>query len=203
MPIYSVKLQTNATELRALQEDILINVTRFFRDSEVFETLKRDVFPKLIADRPPDLPIRVWVPGCSTGEEVYSIAICLLEELGGNAVEPAIQIFGTDASENNAHRARLGNYSDSIANEVSPERLRRFFTKTERGYQVNKRVRDLCIFARQNLSAEPPFSRLDLVSCRNVLIYFGSDLQRRVIATFHYALSPGGYLLLGNSERHS
>ncbi|MBE7159392.1 MAG: protein-glutamate O-methyltransferase CheR, partial [Rhodospirillales bacterium] len=197
---YTLLLQTDGPELRALQEDILINVTRFFRDPDVFHVLKTDVIPRIVEDREPEHPIRVWVAGCSTGEEVYSIAICLLEQFNGASTEPNIQIFGTDASEDNVHKARLGIYAESITNEVSQERLRRFFSKTEKGYQINKRVRDLCIFARQNLCTDPPFSRLDLVSCRNVLIYFGPDLQRRVISTFHYALRRDGFLLLGNSE---
>lgn len=197
---YVQMLQANRVELRALQEDILINVTRFFRDPDVFEMLKTSVIPGIFADREPDQQVRIWIAGCSSGEEVYSIAICLLEHLSVASVEPGIQIFGTDASEENVHKARLGVYPESIVNEVSPERLRRFFSKTERGYQVNKRVRDLCVFARQNLCTDPPFSRLDMVSCRNVLIYFGADLQRRVISTFHYALRPDGFLLLGSSE---
>lgn len=200
LPEYALLLQSNHLELRALQEDILINVTRFFRDPDVFEMLKINVIPHLLSDREADQPVRVWVAGCSSGEEVYSIAICLLEQLSGYHTEPGIQIFGTDASEENIHKARLGYYSESIVNEVSAERLRRFFTKSEKGYQINKRVRDLCVFARQNLCTDPPFSRIDLVSCRNVLIYFGPELQRRVISTFHYALRRDGFLLLGSSE---
>ncbi len=126
--------------------------------------------------------------------------MCLLEHLTGSSREPSVQIFGTDASDDNVNRARLGVYAESIKNEVSAERLRRFFTKVQHGYQVNKRVRDLCTFARQNLCSDPPFSRLDLVSCRNVLIYFGAELQRRVISVFHYALQRDGILLLGSSE---
>ena len=197
---YTAMLQGSSTELRALQEDILINVTRFFRDAEVFDMLKRNVIPRIFAEKENEQQIRVWVAGCSTGEEVYSLAMCLLEHLSGDPLEPGIQIFGTDASEENVQRARLGNYPESIIHEVTPERLRRFFIKTEKGYQVNKRVRDLCIFARQNLSVDPPFSRLDIVSCRNVMIYFGPELQARVISTFHYALNPDSYLLLGSSE---
>ncbi len=197
---YTAMLQSSSTELRALQEDNLISVTRFFRDLDVFEMLKSNVIPHIFADKESDQQIRVWVAGCSTGEEVYSLAMCLLEHLSGTPQEPGVQLFGTDASEENVQKARLGIYPESITNEVSPERLRRFFVKTEKGYQVNKRVRDLCIFARQNLCTDPPFSRLDIVSCRNVMIYFGLELQARVISTFHYALNRDGYLLLGTSE---
>jgi two-component system CheB/CheR fusion protein len=197
---YASILQNSPKELRELQEDILISVTRLFRDPEVFEALKEAVFNRIFQERAPDQQVRVWVAGCSSGEEVYSIAISMLEVLAGTPVEPPIQIFGTDASEASVQRARLGLYPESIVNEVSPERLRRFFVKTEKGYQVAKRIRDLCIFARQNLCNDPPFSRLDLISCRNVLIYFGSHLQRQLIPTFHYALRQDGHLLLGNSE---
>ncbi|HLI75784.1 MAG TPA: CheR family methyltransferase [Acidobacteriaceae bacterium] len=193
-------LGNSPVELRDLQEDILINVTQFFRDPEVFEALKQNVLPQILQARQADQQVRIWVAGCSTGEEVYSIAICLLECLTGQTVEPSIQIIGTDASEENIQKARIGSYAESITNEVSPERLRRFFTKTEKGYGISKRVRDLCIFARQNLCSDPPFSRLDLVTCRNVLIYFGPGLQRQLITTFHYALRPQGFLVLGGSE---
>ncbi|HEY7209311.1 MAG TPA: CheR family methyltransferase [Bryobacteraceae bacterium] len=197
---YTSLLQNNSNELRDLQEDILISVTRFFRDPEVYDALKKSIFPKIYRDRASDQQVRVWVAGCSSGEEVYSIAICLLEALTGSTAEPSIQIFGTDASELSVQKARLGIYPESITNEVSPERLRRFFVKVEKGFQVSKRLRDLCIFARQNLCTDPPFSRLDLISCRNVLIYFGAQLQRQLIPTFHYALRTDGYLLLGSSE---
>jgi two-component system, chemotaxis family, CheB/CheR fusion protein len=197
---YENFLRANSHELRDLQEDALISVTRFFRDSEVFDALKLTVLPPIFDGRAPDQQVRVWVAGCASGEEVYSIAMCMLEYVTGNPAEPPIQIFGTDASETNIQKARLGIYPESIAAEISPERLRRFFVKMEKGYQVAKRVRDLCIFARQNLCHDPPFSRIDLISCRNVLIYFGLDLQRQIIPTFHYALRPNGYLLLGSSE---
>ena len=172
---YVAFMQSNPGEVRELHEDVLINVTYFFRDPEVFETLKSIVLPRLMEDRDPAQQVRVWVAGCSTGEEVYSLAICLLEYLGGSSMDPSIQIFGTDASEPSIQIARTGTYPESITSEVSAERLRRFFVKTEKGYQVAKRVRDLCIFARQNLCHDPPFSRMDLISCRNVLIYFGSN----------------------------
>lgn len=197
---YLRELQVNEEELRALHEDVLIGVTRFFRDPEVFGVLKSDILPKIFLNRDASQPVRIWVAGCSSGEEVYSVAITVLEFMSGELVEPTIQIFGTDASENAIQRARMGVFPESIAADVSPERLRRFFVSIDKGYQVAKRVRDLCIFARQNLSNDPPFGRIDLISCRNVMIYLGQDLQKRIIPTFHYALNPGGYLILGSSE---
>ena len=197
---YVALLQSHPGELRELHEDALISVTHFFRDAEVYEVLKNLVIPRIFEDRKPGDQVRIWVAGCATGEEAYSIAICVLEHLTGQTEEAPIQIFGTDASERSIQRARMGIYQEAIAAEVSPERLRRFFVKTEKGYQVAKRVRDMCIFARQNLCHDPPFSRMDLISCRNVLIYFGSELQRRLITTFHYALCQDAFLLLGTSE---
>ncbi|HVW07166.1 MAG TPA: CheR family methyltransferase [Bryobacteraceae bacterium] len=197
---YAAFLQGNPKELRELQEDALINVTRFFRDPGVYDALKQTILPRIFEEREADQQVRLWVAGCSTGEEVYSIAICLLEYLTGQPFEPPIQIFGTDASNQNIQKARAGIFPESIAGEVSPERLRRFFVKVDKGFQVSKRVRDLCIFARQNLSYDPPFSKMDLISCRNVLIYLGPELQRQILPTFHYALRPNGFLLLGTSE---
>lgn len=193
-------LQSNPRELLELQEDVLINVTRFFRDADVFEALKSDIFPRLLERRETDQQIRIWAAGCSTGQEAYSIAMCLLELLSSLSLELPIQVFGTDASELSIGKARLGIYPETIVSDVTPERLRRFFSKVDKGYQVVKRVRDLCIFARQNLCVDPPFSRIDLVSCRNVLIYFGTELQNHVVPMFHYSLRPNGYLLLGASE---
>lgn len=198
---YIIRLQESRPELDALYQDILIHVTGFFRDPEVFQALKTQVFSSLLKNRPSGNPIRIWVPGCSTGEEVYSIAICLLEFLGDSADSSLeIQIFATDISEVALERARAGVYLENITAEVSSERLRRFFVKTTRGYQVDKAIRDVCVFARQDINKDPPFSRLDLISCRNLLIYFGSGLQKKVLPIFHYALKPTGYLLLGNSE---
>ncbi len=193
-------LQTSGDELRTLNEDVLINVTRFFRDAGFWESLKMNVLPVLVQDRAPEKPIRVWCAGCSTGEEAYSLAIIVLEFLSENRLDAPLQIFGTDASEQSIEMARLAVYPQTIAAEVSPERLRRYFIKVDRGYQVSKRVRDCCIFARQNLSSDPPFSHIDMMSCRNVMIYFNQPLQRQVMLTFHYALEPGGYMLLGMSE---
>lgn len=200
MQEYLRYLQRHPEELRALHEDALINVSRFFRDPDVFQFFKSDILPRIFEDRSPDQQVRIWVPGCSSGEEVYSIAMCLLEFVAGQAFEPAIQIFGTDASDSSIERARAGTYPESIVADVSADRLRRFFSHVDKGYQISKRVRDLCIFARQNLCNDPPFSKLDLISCRNVLIYFGETLQRQLIQTFNYALRPNGYLLLGMAE---
>lgn len=193
-------LYENPAEVKALSQEILINVTSFFRDAGAFEALNRDVFPAIMRNRSPDLPIRIWVAGCSTGEEAYSIAICLLEFLAHQPRKPQIQIFATDVSEWVIEKARLGIYPQNQVINVFPERLQHFFTAVEGGYQIKKAVRELCIFARQNLISDPPFSRLDLISCRNVLIYLGSSLQKKILPMFHYGLMPTGFLLLGTSE---
>jgi two-component system CheB/CheR fusion protein len=197
---YIKYLQHNPAEIKALSQDILIGVTSFFREPESFEELKARVFPTLIKNKPVNSPIRVWTPGCSTGEEAYSLAIVLLEFFGEYGVNYPIQIFATDLNGGAIEKARNGIYPESIKQEVSPERLHRFFIKADGSYQISKRVREMCIFAEQNVIKDPPFSRLDLISCRNVLIYFGPVLQRKVIPIFHYALNPNGYLMLGTSE---
>jgi two-component system CheB/CheR fusion protein len=197
---YSQYLRANPEEVQALHQEILIGVTSFFRDGEVFAALQQTVFPALLRDRDPDSPLRIWVAGCSTGEEAYSIAICLLEYLGRHSASPPIQIFATDVSQRAIEVARLGWYDPSQVSDLSPERLQRFFVPANNGYQIHKVVRGLCIFACQNLITDPPFSHLDLISCRNVLIYFGVALQSRVLPMFHYGLKPGGFLLLGSSE---
>jgi two-component system, chemotaxis family, CheB/CheR fusion protein len=197
---YVKLLHRNPQEVEALYRDVLINVTSFFRNPEVFESLHEVVYPKLLADRSPSDPVRVWVPGCSTGEETYSHAISLVETLSELRIEVPIQIFGTDLSDNAIQRARTGVYKESIAAEVSEVRLRRFFHKVPGGYQISKSIRDMCVFARQNVFSDPPFSRMDLISCRNVLIYLSPVLQKKVIPIFHYALKPGGFLLVGNTE---
>jgi two-component system, chemotaxis family, CheB/CheR fusion protein len=192
-------------ELDELYRDLLIHVTGFFREPEAFAALRKLVYPKIFEGRKPDNPVRVWVAGCSTGEEAYSIAITLLEYLWSHTrsisqAAMAIQIFATDISDTALDRARGGVYPEAAVAEISPERLKRFFVRLDGGYQVNKSVRDMCIFAKQNLVKDPPFSNLDLVSCRNLLIYLGPVLQRRVIPTLHYALKPSGYLMLGEAE---
>jgi two-component system CheB/CheR fusion protein len=197
---YVSLLREDPDETEQLYGEILIRVTGFFRDPEVFEVLRRDAAPELLRSRDNTSPVRIWVPGCATGEEVYSLAILMHEVSGELGVNCPVQIFGTDVSEVAVDRSRLGVYPETIAAEVSPERLRRFFTRTEGGYRISKAIRDCCVFARQNVTKDPPFSRLDLVSCRNVMIYLGAVLQRKVMSIFHYSLRPNGYLLLGSSE---
>ena len=199
LDMYLKYLDESPSEAQALYQDILIHVTRFFRDPESFDALKSAVFPEF-ARVQKDQPIRVWVPGCSTGEEAYSIAICLLEYLGDQAHRSPVQIFATDVSDAAVEHARAGTYPESIAADVSPERLRRFFGKIDGGFRVSKLVRDMCVFARQDLTRDPPFSKLDLILCRNVLIYMGTELQKRLMNIFHYALKPTGFLLLGTAE---
>ncbi|MFM2064185.1 MAG: hypothetical protein RLZZ507_3856 [Cyanobacteriota bacterium] len=193
-------LQNNPAEVTALYQDVLITVTSFFRDPEAFEALKTKVFPVLINQRQSHDPIRIWVPGCSTGEEAYSLAICLLEFLTNQELDIPIQIFATDINEVAIEKARIAIYKPNHVAEISPERLKHFFIQLEGGYQIRKSVRELCVFARQNIISDPPFSRIDLISCRNVLIYLGAAVQKRVIPVFHYGLNPTGFLMLGTSE---
>jgi len=196
---YVTFLQHNPNEIENLYQDILIHFSGFFRAPETFEAMKQDLFPKIIADRQKGTSIRIWVPGCSTGEEAYSLAIALIEAGDAEGSLP-IQLFATDISQLAVDRARAGFYSESALTDVSPERLRRFFVKSDGGYRISKTIRDMCIFAKQDVTRDPPFSKLDIISCRNLLIYLGSTLQRRVLSVFHYALRTGGYLILGSSE---
>src|SRR5256714_1822841 len=199
---YARFLRDNKKENEALFDDLLINVTRFFRDEAVFRALKKRFLPELLKnkskDRQPEL--RAWVPGCATGEEVYSLAISILETLGNKPSKMRIQIFGTDLSDSVIEHARLGIYSSAIEKDVSQARLKRFFVKRDGLYQIDRNVRDICTFARQNIAADPPFSRLDMISCRDVLIYLSPDLHKRCIRHFHYALNPVGLLILGPAE---
>jgi two-component system, chemotaxis family, CheB/CheR fusion protein len=198
---YAWQLEADRSALQALYQDILINVTNFFRDPAMFESLKESVFLENLKAKSSQTPIRIWTAGCSTGQEAYSIAIALSEFLDDKPAWPPIQIFPTDLSDIvSLEKARLGLYPESIEAEVSPERLQRFFTKEDGKYRIIKSVRDLCVFAKQNLASDPPFYRVDLVSCRNVLIYLTPAVQKRVISTFHYALNPTGLLVLGVSE---
>lgn len=197
---YAQILKQNPEEAQSLAEDIFIQVTSFFRDPECFQALRKVVLAKLGAKRAAEDPIRIWVAGCSTGEEVYSIAMLLLEELGERANRIKIQIFGTDIQERAVEHARAGIYTETAIAGVSPARLKRFFVEADHGYQIQKFVRDLCVFAQHDLAKDPPFSRMDLISCRNVLIYMGPALQKRVLSVFQYALKPGGFLFLGTSE---
>jgi two-component system, chemotaxis family, CheB/CheR fusion protein len=197
---YRSVLESSRSELLALYEDILINVTGFFRDPETFLALEKKILPRLWHEREIGTPVRVWAPGCSTGEEAYSIAMCLVESIPASSPPSPIQIFGTDISERNISIARTAIYPENQVAKLSEERQARFFKRVENGCQIIKPIREMCVFARQNLLADPPFSRLDLISCRNVLIYLDADLQSKAVATFHFALRPGGYLILGHSE---
>ncbi len=191
-------VKNNPKELDELYKDVLIHVTGFFRDPGAFDALRKEVFPLLVKDRKPsDWPIRVWIPGCSTGEEAYSMAIALLEYVGPHNANVsalpssrAIQVFATDISDAALDRARAGVYQDSVVADLSSQRLKRFFMRVEKGYQILQAVREVCIFAKQNITKDPPFSGLDLISCRNLLIYLGPELQKRVIPTMHYAKPP-------------
>jgi two-component system CheB/CheR fusion protein len=197
---YAALLQQTPKEVESLQEDLLIHVTSFFREPESFEVLKKMVLPRLLADHDGESAIRVWVPGCSTGEEAYSVAMILLEFLGDKRERVSLQVFGTDVSERTIDRARRGIYPEGISAEVAPDRLRRFFSRSDGGYRINNMVREGCVFARHDITRDPPFSKLDLVVCRNLFTYLGQHVHRKVIGIFHYALRPRGYLVLGRSE---
>jgi two-component system CheB/CheR fusion protein len=198
---YAAFLQHEPQEVTALYHDLLINVTSFFRNPEAFEALKQLVYPAIFKARTSASgAIRIWVPGCSTGEEAYSHAISLVEWLGEERADVSIQIFGTDLSENAIQHARAGVYKENIEADVAPIRLRRFFHRSDGGYQIRKNIRELCVFSTQNIFNDPPFSRMDLVSCRNVMIYLSQPLQKKVIPIFHYALNPTGFLMLGSTE---
>ncbi|MEG4456573.1 chemotaxis protein CheB [Microcoleus sp. N9_A1] len=197
---YAEYLKNTPTEVTALYHDVFIHVTSFFRDPESFEALSSKLFPEIVKDKSPKTPIRIWVAGCSTGEEAYSIAICLLEFLADRATNLPIQIYATDISESAIAIARRGFYTQAQVAHISPQRLNRFFVRVEGGYQIAQPVRELCVFAKQNLISDPPFSRMDLIACRNVLIYLGPPLQKKLLPIFHYGLRPAGFLLLGTSE---
>jgi len=196
---YAALLETDADEIRRLAEDLTINVTSFFRDDGPFRTLERIVIPDVLERRGTD-GVRIWVPGCSSGEEAYSIAMLFREQMQEQPRPPQTQIFATDIDAAALAEARRGQYTSAIERQVSPERLARFFTKRGDSYSVVKAIRDLCIFTEHDLVRDPPFSRMDLVSCRNLLIYLEPALQKRVVELLHYALRPGGYLLLGKAE---
>jgi two-component system CheB/CheR fusion protein len=193
-------LDRDTAEQAALFGEVLVRVTSFFRDPKTFEALARSAFPKIFSNRPKDAPVRVWVAGCATGQEAYSVAMALFEYMETSGTPGPIQIFASDLREGDLEYARRGVYPATIESELSVERLERFFSRDGDSYRVNKSVRDCCVFARHDVTADPPFSRLDLVTCRNVLIYMDAALQRRVLTLFHYALVEGGSLFLGNSE---
>ncbi len=197
---YIQLLRDRPDEINVLLNDLLINVTDFFRDPLTYQALTKKIFPDLIKGRSSADPLRIWIPGCSTGEEAYSFAICLLEYLGVKAISTPIQIFATDLDETAIEKARTGIYSKSELKNVSQQRLKRFFTKINGSYQVVKAIRDICIYASHNLLKDPPFSRMDLISCQNVMIYFEANPQKNILQGFHYALKGSGFLLLGKSE---
>ncbi len=196
---YTRFLRGNAGELDSLFSDVLISVTSFFRNPETFEALQRNILPKLLTQHGDD-PIRCWVLGCSTGQEAYSLAMLFLEAARKTPHARKFQIFATDLNEKLLEKARHGLYAKTLAQDISFERLRQFFVEEDGGYRISKTLRDMVVFARQNLIADPPFSRMDLISCRNLLIYLDPSLQQKAMPTFHYALKPHGYLLLGASE---
>ena len=195
-------LQQNAAEVKALFCDLLIGVTNFFRDRDAFEALERQVIPRLLSQKHAGSAIRIWAPGCSTGEEAYSIAILLQEQMETLKQHFKIHVFATDIDSRAVEQARAGVYPASIAADVSPERLARFFAQEPDGsaYRIRKGIRDMLIFSEQNVIKDPPFSKLDLISCRNLLIYLGGELQKKLVPLFHYALNPDGFLFLGTSE---
>lgn len=197
---YARFLRTSPSEVEALYQDILISVTTFFRNPEAFEALKAKVFPRLLKDRGRQDSVRIWVLGCATGEEAYSLAIALTEYVTEAGSTVPLMVYATDLNNVGIEKARSGLYPKSIVKDVSPERLRRFFVEVDGGYRVSKAIRDVCIFARHNVLADPPFSRMDLISCRNVMIYMEAGLQRRLLPLLHYALKPAGFLFLGPSE---
>ena len=198
--VYARYLKEHPPEVHLLFKELLINVTSFFRDTEAFVALKHDILPLLLKDKPEGYVFRVWVAGCATGEEAYSIAMLLRELMDETQREFKTQIYSTDLDDDAIAMARAGIYPPNIAQDITPERLRRFFIKEETGYRVKKEIREMVVFAIQNVIKDPPFTRLDLLSCRNLMIYLEPELQNRVIPAFHYALKPGGMLFLSPSE---
>ncbi len=197
---YARFLQGNPAETQALYQDVLISVTTFFRTPEAFEVLKSKIFPRLVKDRSRLDPVRVWSIGCSSGEEAYSIAIAFAEFAERSRLQIPLQMFATDLNGAGIEKARAGVYANTIAPDVSPERLQRFFVETDGTYRIRKTIRDMAVFARHDVLTEPPFSRIDVISCRNLLIYLEPALQQKAMEVMHYALTPHGVLWLGNSE---
>jgi two-component system CheB/CheR fusion protein len=197
---YVESLSNDNHEVEQLFRDLLISVTHFFRDPEAFALLADKIIPRLFEGKDEDGFVRVWVAGCATGEEAYSLAMLLREHAAKLAKPPQVQVFATDIDSQALEAARQAIYPEAVAAQISRERLDRFFVRHGNMYQVSREIRDLCLFSLHNLIADPPFSRLDLVSCRNVLIYLESELQKKIVALFHYALRPGGFLFLGPSE---
>jgi two-component system CheB/CheR fusion protein len=200
LPSYVAYVYENPDEINALLKDLLISVTNFFRDKEAFEVIENEILPLLLKGKNPEQQVRIWVAGCATGEEAYSLGILCAERTSGVIEAPKIQIFATDIDELAITEAREGLYSINDLADVSPERLRRFFIKEGDDYRIRREVREMIMFANHNFLKDPPFSHLDLVSCRNVMIYLNNAAQKRVAETFHFALNPGGFLFLGTSE---
>ncbi|KIL99595.1 Chemotaxis protein methyltransferase CheR [Paramagnetospirillum magnetotacticum MS-1] len=198
--VYARYLKAQPDEIQTLFKELLINVTSFFRDPEAFQTLKKDILPQILAGKAEDYVVRLWVAGCATGEEAYSIAMILREVMEEMGREFKVQLYATDLDDDAIAIARAGLYPANISQDVSPERLRRFFVKEEGGYRVKKDIREMVVFAIQNVIKDPPFTKMDLVSCRNLMIYLEAELQNRLIPAFHYALKPGGVLFLSPSE---
>jgi two-component system CheB/CheR fusion protein len=199
---YAQFLRERPAEIDLLFKELLIGVTSFFRDKEAFQALREKALPELLRSKSPNGSIRVWVPGCSTGEEAYSVGIVLRECLEEQGLEGAVkvQMFATDIDKEAVEKARQGMYQPSIVHDLSPERLRRFFSKEDGFYRIHKQIREMVVFAPQNVIMDPPFTKLDLLCCRNLLIYFTGELQKKIIPLFHYTLNPGGILFLGSSE---
>ena len=198
---YSDYVRKHPDELQKLFDDLLVGVTSFFREPNTFTLLKEKVFPELLRGKTAQQSIRVWVIGCSSGEEAYSLAIALLDFLEENALTGIpIQIFGTDINQKNIDKARQGIYPKNMRQPSSEARLKKYFNNFNGGYRISKGIRELCVFSKQDVTADPPFSNMNMVSCRNILIYFDSQLQEKVIPILHYALKPNGFLILGESE---
>ena len=198
--VYARYLKEHPSERQTLFRELLINVTSFFRDPEAFAVLRTDVLPRRLADKLPGDTMRLWVAGCATGEEAYSIAMLLREVLDETGAEVRVQLYATDLDDDAINIARNGLYTLNIAQDVSPERLRRIFTKEDAGYRVKQVIREMVVFAVQSVIKDPPLTRLDLLACRNLMIYLEPELQNRLIPAFHYALKPGGVLFLSPSE---
>ena len=197
---YLELLRREPAEVDALFRDLLIGVTHFFRDPEAFAVLERDVIPSIVDAAGPEGAIRVWTPGCATGEEAYSVAILLQEQMSRQDGRQRVQIFAGDIDDDALEVARQGRYPEGVAEHLPPDRLERFFSRQDHSYVIAKEIREMCIFSTHNIIRDPPFSRLDLVVCRNLLIYLETDLQEHAASLFHYSLRPGGYLFLGPSE---
>jgi two-component system CheB/CheR fusion protein len=197
---YVQYLRAHTAEINLLYQDLLINVTTFFRDPESMEYLREHVLPEIVKSKGDNDPVRIWVPACSSGQEAYSLAMIVVEALGDKMGGTPVQIFATDLSEMVINKARLGIYGKDDVSDIPQKRLQRFFTRSEGSYRIVKSIRDLCVFATHNVAKDPPFSRIDIISCCNLLIYLDTSLQRKLMATFHYALNNNGYLVLGKSE---